>query len=69
MGFGVVAPESGPDVKAIRAKTRLSQTKEAASLRVPVGTVRDWNNTGVRQMRQLGRCWGWSMLILRRRWR
>ena len=32
----------GPDVKAIRAKTRLSQTKFAASLRVPVGTVRDW---------------------------
>ena len=33
---------AGPDVKAIRAKTRLSQTKFAASLRVPVGTVRDW---------------------------
>ena len=30
---------AGPDVKAIRAKTRLSQTKEAESLRVPVGTV------------------------------
>ena len=42
MGFGVVAPESGPDVKAIRAKTRLSQNKEAESLREPVGTVRDW---------------------------
>ena len=33
---------AGPDVKAIRAKTRLSQTKFAESLRVPVGTVRDW---------------------------
>ena len=32
----------GPDVKAIRAKTKLSQTKFAAKLRVPVGTVRDW---------------------------
>ena len=33
---------AGPDVKAIRAKTRLSQTKFAERLRVPVGTVRDW---------------------------
>lgn len=33
---------AGPDVKAIRAKTRLSQAKFAESLRVPVGTVRDW---------------------------
>jgi putative transcriptional regulator len=33
---------AGPDVKAIRAKTKLSQTKFAAKLRVPVGTVRDW---------------------------
>ncbi|WP_226697374.1 helix-turn-helix domain-containing protein [Qipengyuania flava] len=33
---------AGPDVKAIRAKTRLSQVKFAAKLRVPVGTVRDW---------------------------
>lgn len=33
---------SGPDVKAIRAKTRLSQTGFAAKLRVPVATVRDW---------------------------
>ena len=40
--FGTLPPESGPDAKAIRAKTRLSQTKEAESLRVPVGTVRDW---------------------------
>lgn len=32
----------GPDVKAIRAKTKLSQAKFAAKLRVPVGTVRDW---------------------------
>ena len=37
--FGVLSTESGPDVKAIRAKTRLSQNKEAESLRVPVGTV------------------------------
>lgn len=34
---------AGPDVKAIRAKTRLSQTKFADKLRVPVGTVRDWD--------------------------
>ena len=33
---------SGPDVKAIRAKTKLSQAKFASKLRVPVGTVRDW---------------------------
>lgn len=33
---------AGPDVKAIRAKTRLSQTKFADKLRVPVATVRDW---------------------------
>jgi putative transcriptional regulator len=33
---------AGPDVKAIRAKTRLSQAGFAAKLRVPVGTVRDW---------------------------
>ena len=38
-GFGVLSTESGPDVKAIRAKTRLSQNKEAESLREPVGTV------------------------------
>ena len=77
MGFGVVAPESGPDVKAIRAKTRLSQTKFAASLRVPVGTVRDWEQhrrspdapalSVHAELVEL--CWGWSMLILRRRWR
>ncbi len=33
---------AGPDVKAIRAKTKLSQVKFAQRLRVPVGTVRDW---------------------------
>ncbi len=33
---------AGPDVKAIRTKTRLSQAKFAAKLRVPVATVRDW---------------------------
>jgi putative transcriptional regulator len=33
---------AGPDVKAIRAKTKLSQTKFADKLRVPVATVRDW---------------------------
>lgn len=33
---------AGPDVKAIRAKTKLSQAKFAAKLHVPVGTVRDW---------------------------
>ncbi|MCH2487287.1 MAG: helix-turn-helix domain-containing protein [Erythrobacter sp.] len=33
---------AGPNVKAIRAKTKLSQAKFADKLRVPVGTVRDW---------------------------
>lgn len=33
---------AGLDVKAIRAKTSLSQAKFAAKLRVPVATVRDW---------------------------
>lgn len=33
---------AGPDVKAIRAKTKLSQAKFADKLRVPIGTVRDW---------------------------
>lgn len=33
---------AGPNVKAIRAKTKLSQAKFAERLRVPVGTVRDW---------------------------
>ena len=33
---------AGPDVKAIRAKTKLSQAKFAEKLRVPVATVRDW---------------------------
>ena len=33
---------AGPDVKAIRAKTKLSQAKFAQRLRVPVGTIRDW---------------------------
>ena len=33
---------AGPDVKAIRAKTKLSQPKFAAKLRVPVATLRDW---------------------------
>lgn len=32
----------GPDVRAIRAKTKLSQVKFAAKLRVPVATLRDW---------------------------
>lgn len=35
---------AGPDVKAIRAKTKLSQTQFAEKLRVPVGTVRDWEH-------------------------
>ncbi|MGH6786848.1 MAG: helix-turn-helix domain-containing protein [Novosphingobium sp.] len=39
-GKGRIA--AGPDVKAIRAKTRLSQTKFAGKLRLPVSTVRDW---------------------------
>jgi len=33
---------AGPDVKAIRARTGLSQAKFAAKLHVPVATVRDW---------------------------
>jgi putative transcriptional regulator len=33
---------AGPDVKAIRAKTKLSQTNFASKLHVPVATVRDW---------------------------
>lgn len=33
---------AGPDVKAIRAKTKLSQAKFAAELHVPVATIRDW---------------------------
>ena len=33
---------AGPDVKAIRARTGLSQANFAARLRVPVATVRDW---------------------------
>ena len=33
---------AGPDVKSIRPKTRLSQAKFADKLRVPVGTVRVW---------------------------
>ncbi len=40
-GAGAFAP-AGPDVKAIRARTRLSQAKFAAKLRVPVATLRDW---------------------------
>lgn len=30
------------DAKAVRARTKLSQEKFAAAFRVPVGTVRDW---------------------------
>lgn len=38
-----VAPEILPvDVKAIRAATGLSQGKFAARFRIPVGTLRDW---------------------------
>ncbi|MEP5938814.1 MAG: helix-turn-helix domain-containing protein [Erythrobacter sp.] len=33
---------AGPDVKAIRAKTKLTQAKFADRLRVPVATLRDW---------------------------
>lgn len=33
---------AGPDVKAIRAKTKLSQARFAEKLRLPVATVRDW---------------------------
>jgi len=39
-GKGRIA--AGPDVKAIRAKTKLSQSQFAARLRVPVATIRDW---------------------------
>ena len=33
---------AGPDVKAIRAKTKLSQAKFAEKLHIPVATLRDW---------------------------
>ena len=33
---------AGPDVRAIRAKTKLSQVKFAEKPRVPVATLRDW---------------------------
>lgn len=33
---------NGPDVKAIRAKTKLSQAAFAEKLRLPAATVRDW---------------------------
>lgn len=33
---------AGPDVRAIRAKTKLSEVKFAEKLRVPVATLRDW---------------------------
>jgi putative transcriptional regulator len=33
---------AGPDVRAIRPKTKLSQVKFAEKLRVPVATLRDW---------------------------
>ena len=34
---------AGPDVKAIRAKTKLSQAKFAEKLHIPVATLRDWD--------------------------
>lgn len=38
-----VAPEILPvDVKAIRATTGLSQGRFAARFRIPIGTLRDW---------------------------
>ena len=33
---------SGPDVKAIRQATKLTQGAFAKAFRIPVGTVRDW---------------------------
>jgi putative transcriptional regulator len=39
-GRGRVA--AGPNVKAIRAKTKLSQAKFAEKLHIPVATLRDW---------------------------
>jgi putative transcriptional regulator len=33
---------AGPDVKAIRERTRLSQAKFADALHISVATVRDW---------------------------
>ena len=33
---------NGPDVKAIRAKTKLSQPAFAEKLHIPAATVRDW---------------------------
>jgi putative transcriptional regulator len=33
---------AGPDVKAIRKKINLTQSEFARTYRIPVGTVRDW---------------------------
>lgn len=33
---------AGPNVKAIRAKTKLSQAAFATKLRIPASTLRDW---------------------------
>ena len=35
-------PVAGPDVKAIRQRVRLTQGKFAAAFRIPLGTLRDW---------------------------
>jgi hypothetical protein len=51
---------AGPDVKAIRAKTKLSQAKFAEKLRVPVATVLNGSSTGACRMRPRGLCRGWS---------
>ena len=49
---------AGPDAKAIRAKTRLSQAKFASKLRDPVATVRDWEQHRRCPTPPRGRCWG-----------
>lgn len=32
----------GPDIKALRARTKLSQAKFARAYHLPIGTVKDW---------------------------
>ena len=58
---------AAPDVKAIRAKTKLTQARFAATLRVPVATIRDWNRRALDAPARTGRAW-WTR-TRRRRWR
>ena len=58
---------AGPDVKAIRAKTKLTQASFAATLRVPVAAIRDWDRPAPDAPTRTGRAW-WAR-TRRRRWR